>query len=226
MGTKRQLLLPVARGAFALAMLAGVVMIGWASRPYFFGDELHEFIVEKLPLPHQGLWLAALHVHVASALFSLPACLAMLSRRLLQKWPRAHRILGRLTGGVVLFALVPSGAWLALYAKGGLPSTVGFLLSGAIVGVAMTRGIVHARSRRFAAHRRSVLHVVGQLSVAVTSRAMLVAFDRFGIDPDQAYLLALWLPVLGSALLVSLVVIEPRGNHATDPARLALHPAL
>jgi hypothetical protein len=226
MGTKRRVLLQVACGAFTVAMLAGVAMIGWASLPYFFGDELHEFIVEKLPLPHQGLWLAALHVHVASALFSLPACLALLSRRLLQRWPRAHRILGRVTGVAVLFALVPSGSWLALYAKGGLGSSLGFLLSGAIVAVAMVRGITQARSRKFAAHRRSVLHVVAQLSVAVTSRAMLVAFDRFGFDPDQAYLLALWLPVLGSALIASLVVIEPRGNHASDPARLALHPAL
>lgn len=207
-------------------MAVGVAMIAWSSLPYFFGEDLHEFIVEKLPLPHQGVWLTALHVHVASALFSLPACLALLSRRLLQGFPRAHRILGRVTGLVVLFALVPSGSWLALYAKGGWPSTLGFLLSGAIVAGAMVRGISQARARAFAAHRRSVLHVVAQLSVAVTSRAMLLAFDRFGIDPDKAYVVALWLPVLGSALIASLIVVEPRRNHASQPARLALHPAL
>jgi hypothetical protein len=89
----------------------------------------------------------------------------------------------------------------------------------------MVRGILQARARMFVAHRRSVLHVVAQLSVAVSSRAMLMGLDRFGVDPDRAYLLALWLPVLGSALIASLVVIEPRGNHASDPARLALHPA-
>jgi len=226
MATSRRILVQTARAAFFLTMAAGVAMIGWASRPYFFGEDLHEFIVEKLPLPHEGVWLAALHVHVVTALFSLPACLVLLSHRLLQRAPRAHRILGRVTGIVVLFGLVPSGSWLALYAKGGWPSSLGFLLSGAIVAGAMIRGIFQARARQFAAHRRSVLHVVAQLSVAVTSRAMLVGLDRFGVDPDRAYLIALWVPVLGSALIASLLVVEPRRNHASQQTRFALRPAL
>jgi hypothetical protein len=207
-------------------MLAGAGLIGWTSLPYFFGDELHEFIVEKLPLPHESLWLAALHVHVVAALFSLPACVGLLTPWLMRRWPAVHRILGRVTGLVVLFALVPSGAYLALFAKGGLPATVGFLLSGAIAGVAMVRGILEARAGAFAAHRRSVLHVVAQLSVAVTSRAMLILFDRAGVDQDLAYLVALWVPVLGSAGLASLVGFNWRRNHAASTTRLVLRAAL
>src|SRR5579871_47086 len=111
------------RTAFFLAMAVGLVFIARASWPYFFGEDLHEFIVDKLPVPHQGLWLGALHVHVVAALFSLPACLALLSRTLLRRMPRVHSWLGRTTGAVVLLALVPSGAWLALYARGGLAGT-------------------------------------------------------------------------------------------------------
>src|SRR6185369_11597026 len=115
--------------------------------------------------------------HVVAAAFALPGCLLLLSKRVLVRAPLAHRWAGRATAAVVLLALVPSGSYLALFAKGGIASTLGFLLSGAIVAAAMVQGVREARARRFAAHRRLVLHVLAQLSVAVTSRAILVGFD-------------------------------------------------
>ena len=48
-------------------------------------------------------------------------------------------------------------------------------------------------------------HVFAQMSVAVSSRALLVALDALSVDPDISYVLALWLPVLVSALVAELV---------------------
>lgn len=218
----------LARTAFLGLMMLGTAFIAHASLPYFFGEDLHEFLIEKLPLPHEGVWLVALHVHVVAALFSLPACLVLLSRRVLRRMPRVHRSLGRLTGLLVLGALVPSGAWLAVYAKGGLLSTLGFWLSGGIVAVAMVQGIVDARAGRVAAHRRSALHVFAQLSVAVTSRLMLVALDVAGLDPDVAYLVALWVPVVASAVVVEWIAGSSgvRRNHASRGRSLVVRPAV
>jgi hypothetical protein len=116
---------------------------------------------------------------------------------------------------------VPSGSYLALFAKGGAPATAGFLASGAIAAAAMVQAIREARARRFPAHRRFVLHVLAQLSVAVTSRAMLSGFDAVAFDPDRAYLIALWLPVAASAAAVELICWR---NHAW-PSRSARLPA-
>jgi hypothetical protein len=187
----------------------------------YFGPDLPAFVVEKLPLPWEQVWLGALKVHVVAAAFALPGCLVLMSNRVLARAPRVHRWAGRATAAVVLLALVPSGSYLALFAKGGIPSTVGFLLSGAIVAGAMVQAVREARARRFAAHRRLVLHVLAQLSVAVTSRAMLVGFDAIGFDPERAYLVALWLPVVASALAVELI---HRRNHAL-PSRTSRLPA-
>ena len=129
-----------------LGLGLGALVIGWASRVYFASDELAPFVIEKLPLPHEDLWLAALKVHVVAASFALPACLLLSWKRLL-RLPRTHRWLGRGTGAVVLAALVPSGLYLSLYAKGGAPATGGFALSGLIVALAMVWGS-GARARR------------------------------------------------------------------------------
>jgi len=199
-----------------LGLAFGALTIGWASRVYFQSDELAPFVIEKLPLPHEDLWLAALKVHVVAASFALPACLLLSLKRML-RFPRVHRWLGRGTGVVILAALVPSGLYLSLFAKGGAPSTIGFALSGLIVALAMVQGVRRARAKDYVGHRRCMLHVLAQLSVAVTSRTLLTQLDAVGIDPDAAYLFALWAPVLASFGFVEVYVSRRshrRNSHA------------
>jgi hypothetical protein len=185
-------------------MLAGSTLIAMASVAYFDFETLPPFVIEKLPVRFESLWLASLRVHVASALLAFPLCLLLMTRTL-QRRPAWHRWLGRITGIVVLLLLVPSGVVLAFDAKGGAPVAAGFLLSAAIVASATAHGALAARRRQFAPHRRAMRHVVAQMSVAVTSRALMLGFDAVGVDPDLSYGIALWVPVVGSAAIVELV---------------------
>lgn len=203
---------PAVRTVAVAALLVGSLLITRGSVLYFDDDEWPEFVVEKLPLAlsstfagFEELWLTALQVHVVAAAIALPGCVLLLSRTVLRRAPVLHRFLGRAVGVVVLFALVPSGLVLALEAKGGALVTAGFVLSAVFVVVGMVVGIVTARRRDFAVHRRFVLHVLAQLSVAVTSRALLVVFDALSIDEHVAYVVSLWGPVLGSAVVVEVV---------------------
>ena len=189
---------------FLFTMLLGSAFITAASLPYFDFERLPPFLLEKLPLRFEALWLASLRIHVASALVSFPLCLLLVTR-LLQRRPTWHRWLGRLTGALVLFALVPSGVVLSFDAKGGPVVGAGFLLSAAIVAGCSVQGILAARRRELVSHARAMRHVVAQMSVAVTSRAMLVGLDVAGMDPALAYVLALWIPVLASAAIAELV---------------------
>jgi uncharacterized membrane protein len=148
---------------------------------------------------------AVVPVRDGAAGFALPGCIALVLHPVRRRWPRVHRWLGRATAATVLFALVPSGAYLAWWARGGAPSTASFLWSGGIAAFAMVQGVRTARSGDFAAHRRCTAHVLARLSVAVTSRALLVLLERTSFDPDQAYVAALWLPVVGSALVAEVV---------------------
>jgi uncharacterized membrane protein YozB (DUF420 family) len=188
-------------------MLAGSALITASSLSYFDFETLPPFVIEKLPLRFEALWLFSLRVHVASAALAFPLCLA-LSTRVLQRHRRVHRWLGRVAGVLVLGVLVPSGAVLAFDAKGGSGVTVGFLLSGAIVAWGIVSGVLSARRRDLVAHRRAMSHVVAQMSVAVVSRAMIVGFDALGMEPELAYALALWLPVVASAAAVELVTFR------------------
>ncbi len=207
----------LSRRAFLLVMLFGSALITIASVPYFDFEALPPFVIEKLPLRFESLWLFSLRVHVASALVTFPLCLVLMSRTL-QRRPAWHRWLGRVTGAAVLLALVPSGVVLAFDAKGGAAVTLGFLLSAAIVAAGMAVGVLAARRRELIAHRRAMRHVVAQMSVAVTSRALIVGLDSVGVAPELAYVVALWLPVLGSA-----GVAEFLSWRASSPTALVFH---
>src|SRR5262249_41729045 len=67
------------------------------------------------------------------------------------------------------------------------------------------RGTLAARRRDLVSHGRSMRHVVGQMSVAVVSRALMVGFDAAGLDPDLAYVVSLWGPVLAAVAVVELL---------------------
>lgn len=197
-----------------VALAAGSATITNASLAYF-GEDLAPFVLEKLPLPLEDVWMQALQVHVIAAAICLPGCLLLSLGIVIRRAPRLHRWLGRVVGTVVLLALVPSGLYLSWFAKGGLTSTVGFMLSGIIVAIAMIQGVRAARARRFVDHRRWVLHVLAQLSVAVTSRALLFAFDAAAVDETLAYLVSLWVPVVGSFGLVELLLTRTRTRTRT-----------
>jgi len=186
------------RFLFLGVMALGAAFIIASSLVYFDFQELPPFAIEKLPVRFSTLWLASLRVHVAAALLSLPLCILLMTRMVQRRRP-IHRWLGRTAGVIILFALVPTGAVLAFDAKGGAFVTAGFLLSDALVAFFMVKGIAAARRHDLVTHRRAMGHVFAQMSVAVTSRAMLMALDVAGVSPDLAYVIALWLPVVGSA---------------------------
>jgi uncharacterized membrane protein YozB (DUF420 family) len=189
---------------FLVAMLLGSALITASSLAYFDFETLPPFVIEKLPVRFESLWLASLRLHVATACVVFPLCLLLMTRTL-QRRTAWHRRLGRVTGILVLFALVPSGVVLAFDAKGGRAVTAGFLLSAAIVAWFMVRGVMAARRRDLVSHSRAMRHVVAQMSVAVVSRAMILGLDAAGIDPDVAYVVALWAPVLGCAAVAEFI---------------------
>jgi len=82
----------VARGAFLLFLLVGWTFIAAASVDYFSSDVVADFVLEKLPVRFEELWLRSLEVHVASALLCFPLCLVLATRFL----HRARPLLGEL----------------------------------------------------------------------------------------------------------------------------------
>jgi hypothetical protein len=72
------------------------------------------------------------------------------------------------------------------------------------------------------AHRRFSTHVVAQLAVAVVSRFLLVAAESAGVYADWVYVAALWIPVIGCALVAELAT----GPRLFSPSKGSRHEKL
>src|SRR4051812_38055984 len=63
----RRIFGPWAARGLLISMLLGSALISWMSLPYFDFETLPPFVIEKLPLRFESLWLGALRIHVAAA---------------------------------------------------------------------------------------------------------------------------------------------------------------
>src|SRR4030095_9023846 len=102
-----------------LVLGAGSLAITLSSLVYFNPNERATFIIEKLPLPSENLYVLALRLHVLAAAFALPGFLSLTSKTLRTRFPGFHRRCGRLVGILIMGVLAPSGFYLAFFAKGG-----------------------------------------------------------------------------------------------------------
>lgn len=128
----------------------------------------------------------AFYAHIASGPCSLILGMVLLSERFRIRFPKWHRILGRVQAIVVLLFVVPGGLWMAWYADGGGVAGAGFAILGLATGVAMVRGWSLAVRRQFVEHRRwmwrcylllcsaIVLRIIGGLSVVTGQDAAWV----------------------------------------------------
>jgi uncharacterized membrane protein len=197
----------------------GAWVIARGSAVYFVDGHLAPFVVDKGVVGLDPIWVVALRVHVIAAPCALLAAALQLLRRVRVAAPRLHRLLGRVVAVVVMVAVVPSAIVLSFVAKGGWPSTVGFVVSAGLTAVAMVRSVRCARARRFAAHRRWAWHVVAQLSVALSSRAILrLTFDT-ALDPTVAYWVSLWGPMILGVVAVEILTRTPQGSSSVEPSR-------
>src|SRR5881392_2788364 len=78
-------LVPAARLLLLFGLLLGGCAIAANSLVYFRGKEIPPFVVDKLPLPLEGVWLGALKMHVAAASFCLPACILLQWKGLMRR---------------------------------------------------------------------------------------------------------------------------------------------
>jgi hypothetical protein len=158
------------------------------------------FMEEKEPISGQWFWRASLVLHVAAGIVCLVASVLQFFRGVTRRWPSLHRTLGRTYAISVLWLLCPTGAYLALFAKGGLLGQGGFLLLGGLTFFTTWRGVTEMAAGRTRAHARWMIRSFAMVVTAITFRIYHLAFSFTDWEYETNYLVSLWLSVAGNAL--------------------------
>lgn len=183
------------------------------SLSYFRFDPDEAFLIEKAEISGQLAWRFCLYLHVAAAMTCLTASLLQFHRGLLRERPAMHRILGRIYAVSVLVVLCPTGFYMALYAKGGLPGTTGFLLLGALTFYTTWRGVRSAIAGDIAAHRVWIIRSYAMITTAITFRLFHVAFYFAGVPAETSYLMSLWISLIANGLTAEGLLRRRKTRH-------------
>lgn len=202
-----------------IVLALGTVLVVLSSLPYLLPGEAHPFLLERPELTADIVWHSMLVVHVAAGIFALPTGAVLMSRWVLQRSPTFHRKLGRVFFYVVLLGMVPTGSYLALFAKGGVAAGSGFFLSGVFVAFSLVRSVRLAARREFSGHRDWMIRAYAQLASAISFRIFHVALQFSAMNYEELYISSLWLSVLGNAVVAELAIALIHTNKAARAAR-------
>jgi uncharacterized membrane protein len=135
----------------------------------------------------------AFYLHITFGPCALLVGTVLMSQRFRRRYSRWHRYLGRFQMVCVLFAVVPSGIWMAFHADTGPLAGFGFGSLGAATGLTAALGWRAAVNKRWSEHRRWMTRCFLLLCSAVVLRLLGGAFTIAGLEGDWTYMLAAWI---------------------------------
>ncbi len=172
-----------------LRVLASIL----SNYPDYFPPNFESLFLEGREASFIGWYRLAFYAHIFSAPFVLVNGLVLLSERVRRRCIGLHRVLGRIQVLLLLGIVLPSGTVMSCQAFGGWQAGLSFLLLSAVTAICAVMGVVHARRRRYASHRRWMLRCYVLICSAVVLRLVSGAAGLVGVsNPERAYIIAAW----------------------------------
>ncbi len=150
-----------------------------------------------------GAYQWAFYTHIASGPVSLLLGVILISDRFRMRYPKWHRLLGRIQAANVLLLVTPSGLWMAWYTATGTVAGIGFALLAILTGTCVALGWRAAVKRRFQVHRRWMWRCFLLLCSAVVLRLVAGIGTVLGVQSMWFDPVASWM-----SWLVPLVTFE------------------
>ncbi|QDU44469.1 hypothetical protein Mal52_29510 [Symmachiella dynata] len=174
-------------------LIAKVVVLTLVSYRDYVPPDFHaDFLFGREPYFY-GSYAWAFYVHIFAGPVTLVLGVILLSNRFRLRFPRWHRILGRVQAVCVLFFLAPSGLWMARWAMTGAMAGSSFAMLSIATGLCVALGWRAAVQRRFAVHQRWMQRCFVLLCSAVVIRVMGGLTIVTAADAPWIYPLSSWL---------------------------------
>jgi len=193
--------------AGSLVILKTVITVLLSYRGYFPPDFQTDFLLGRERY-FFGSYQWSFYAHIVSGPMSLLFGVLLLSVRLRKRFPKLHRVMGRVQVFCVLGVVTPSGLWMSFYTESN--SVVGAAVAGsAFAALAIATGWTVALGWRAAVKRKLAVHRLWMwrcyvlLCSAVVLRIIGGLAIMTELESDWVYPVAAW-----GSWIVPLVMFE------------------
>lgn len=198
-------------------LVLGVFLLGMLA---FFSILMARITLEYLPIRNDAAflqikqqylgikhWELAFWIHVFTSMLPLLAGFTQFAPWVLKKWPRLHRVMGRIYVFTVCFVTGPASLIMAFYANGGITSRVAFIILAVLWLATTAMGWRKALKREWQSHREWMIRSYALTLSAITLRAWKYAIVfAFEPRPMDLYRLVAWLGFIPNILLAEWLI--------------------
>jgi hypothetical protein len=174
---------------------------------YFTHGGDYGLVVEKVVAKRDVLWRISLYVHLLTGIICLMAPIFLFAKRFVKNGVRLHQAIGKIYVWITLILVCPTGMYLALYAKGGLVTQVGFVLQGVLVAYYTYRGYQAIQERDKLLHFMSMIRSYAMVAVVLMFRLFHVIFFLFDVPYQTNYAISQWLGIAVNLLVAEIFIL-------------------
>jgi len=189
---------------------------------YFTHGGEYGILPEKVAARQDLWWNISFYVHLPAGIICLLSPVFLFARRFLRRWrPKVHgpqstvhskrqldwhERVGKLYVWTTLVFVCPTGMYLALYAKGGLVTQVGFMIQGVLLGLFTWFGYKAILRKDKASHVRFVIRSYAVAAVVLTFRILHILFFFWSVPYRDNYAISQWLGLTLNLLLAEVII--------------------
>jgi uncharacterized membrane protein len=188
-------------------MLLSILLIHNAMLYFTHGGE-YGILPEKVVARQDLVWRVCFYLHLPFGSICLFIPSVLLMRNMIPLKVDLHRTIGKLYVYSTLAIVCPTGIYLALYAKGGLVTQVGFVLQGILLYYFTWRGLQAILKGQIQEHRRMMVRSYAVAAVVISFRVLHIIFFLINVRYQDNYALSQWLGLTGNILLAEILLIS------------------
>jgi hypothetical protein len=173
---------------------------------YFTHGGEYGILPEKIAAQQDLIWKYSFYIHLPCGVFCLLSPFFLFARRFFKGGLHIHRIIGKLYTWITLLIVCPTGIYLALYAKGGLATQIGFILQGILLALFTWQGYHAILKRNKLAHFQGMIRSYAIATVVITFRIYHILFFLSGVPYQDNYAISQWLGLSGNLLLAEIII--------------------
>jgi hypothetical protein len=174
---------------------------------YFTHGGEYGILPEKIVARKDLLWNISFYLHLPAGIICLLTPLFLFARRYFKKGLNLHQLIGKIYVWTTLLIVCPTGMYLALYAKGGLATQIGFILQGILLGLFTWKGYHAILHHNKIKHLHFMIRSYAVATVVLTFRIYHILFFLLRVPYQDNYAISQWLGLAGNLLLAEIFIM-------------------
>ena len=173
---------------------------------YFTHGGEYGILPEKAEALKDIVWKFSFYIHLPAGIICLFVPVISFLGVLVKAGRRIHQMAGKVYVWTTLLIICPTGLYLALYAKGGLITQVGFIVQAVLLWFFTYKGYLAIQNGDRQAHSSFMIRSYAVATVVLTFRIYHILFFLWKVPYQDNYAISQWLGLFGNAWMAEWII--------------------